>query len=297
MWFKNLQIYKLTEWDLDWADFVAQLSRGPYAGCPSNQPTARGWVQPRQDSELVYAQDGQWLIALCTAERLLPSDVVNREVADRADALEADQGYRPGRKALRELKERVVQELLPLAFVRSRVTYAWIDRAAGYLVIDTPSLARAEAVIEHLRHCLDDFPLSILRTKFSPSSRMADWLAAEEAPFGFTIDQDCQLQTVGDQAAVTYSHHSLDGEEIREHLAAGKLPTKLAMTLDDRISFVLTQNLVIKRLAFLDIIKEQAEKDADTAHDVFDANFALMTGELRRFIPLLLDALGGESDD
>ena len=125
MWFNNAQIYKLpTAWNIDRAALEEQLGRKPFVRCPSNQPQSRGWLSPRGDGALVYAQNRQWLIALCTEQRLLPSSVVNDEVKERAEAIEAQQGYAPGRKQLRELKERVTEELLAKAFTRRRTASA-----------------------------------------------------------------------------------------------------------------------------------------------------------------------------
>lgn len=298
MWFKNLQLYRLpTFWDMDLASLESQLARGPFVQCGAHQATSRGWVSPRKDGSLVFSIGSQWLIALKTEFRLLPTDVVAKEVSDKAALIEAHQGYAPGRKQLREIKERVIEELMPRAFTRTRVTYAWIDRIAGTLAIDASTPTLAEAMIEHLRHCLDELPLTMFHTHHSPQSAMADWLAGEEAPDGFTIDRDVELKAVGEeQAKVTFSKHHLQDEwaqEIKEHLAAGKLPTKLALTWDDRISFVLTDKMEVKRLAFLDLVKEQAE--AEHADEQFDADFALMSGELQRFVPQLIDALGGET--
>lgn len=302
MWFNNLQLYRI-DLSLDLADFEEQLSRGLYAGCGTHQATARGWIAPTGGpcAPLVYSQGRQFLIALRSDQRLLPGDVVQMEVAARAEALAKELGYQPWRKALRELKERVIEELMPKAFVRSRVTHAWIDAENGWLAINTSSPVKAEEVIEHLRNCLDEFPLKPLHTMKSPTSAMADWLAAEEAPFGFTIDRDCELKAVGEEkAVVSFKRHPLQDEwaaEIKSHLAAGKLPAKLALTWDDWTSFVLTEKLELKRLAFLDLLKEQADKDAETADEQFDADFALMTGELRRLLPQVVDALGGEAED
>ena len=168
----------------------------------------------------------------------------------------------------------------------------------GWFIVDAGSPAKAEEVIEHLRFCLDEFPLQMLHTQLSPQSAMADWLAGGEGPAGFTIDRDCELKAMGEEkSAVRYVHHPLGDEvsgEIKAHLAAGKLPTKLALTWDDRISFVLSEKLEVKRLAFLDLLKEEAEKNAEHADEQFDADFALMTGELSRFLPHLVEALGGE---
>ena len=299
MWFKNLQIYRLpAPWAIDLAKLDEQLARGGFAKCASHEPMSRGWVAPRKDGALIYANNRQWLLSLATEQRLLPSSVVNDEVRERAEVLTETQGYAPGRKQLRELKERVTEELMPRAFTRKRSTFVWIDPQNGWFIVDAGSQGKAEEVVEHLRFCLDELPLKLLHTQVSPQSAMADWLAGGEAPGGFTIDRDCELKAVGEEkSAVRYVRHPLNDEvsaEIKAHLAAGKLPTKLALTWDERISFVLTEKLEIKRLAFLDLLKEEAEKNAEHADEQFDADFALMTGELTRFLPALIEALGGE---
>ncbi|BBN90823.1 recombination-associated protein RdgC [Azospira sp. I09] len=300
MFFRNLTLYRLpTPWNMDLAKLEEMLARNPFTRCSGSEQQRSGWISPRDKGSLVYAQNRQWLIALCTEQRLLPSSVIQDEVRERAEALEEQQGYAPGRKQLRELKDRVAEELLPRAFTRRRTTFVWIDPVNGWLAVDASALSKAEEVLEQLRMVLDDFPLSLVHTKLSHSSAMADWLAGGEAPVNFTVDRDCELKAVGEEkAAVRYVRHPLDGDgiasEIKAHLAAGKLPTRLALTWNDRISFVLTERLEIKRLGFLDLLMEEAEKNTEHAEEKFDADFALMTGELARFIPSLLDALGGE---
>ena len=295
MWFRNLQLYRLpAPWPLSLAQLIEQLGRGRFQPCGSQDPLSRGWVPPRR-GELVHSVGGQWLLSLAVEQRLLPSSVVNDEVKERAEKMAAEQGYPPGRKALRDLKDRVTEELLPRAFLRRHKTPVWIDPVNGWLGVDAPSLMKAEEVLEHLRQCLDDLPLALVKTQRSPASSMSDWLAGGDAPAGFTVDRDCELKSVDEEkAAVRYVRHPLEGDEIKAHLVAGKLPTRLAMTWDDRISFVLTEKGEIKRLAFLDVVKENAEQSAENAEELFDAEFALMAGEFARFIPALLDALGGE---
>lgn len=301
MWFRNLQIYR---WPAAWAittdQLREQLARGPFVRCTGNQMQSRGWVAPRNDGELVHAQNGARLIRLDVETRLLPASVINAEVRERAEKLEETQGYGPGRKQLKELREQVTTELMPRAFTSRRATHVWIEPKAGWFCVDAGTPAKADQVIEHLRHCLDQFPLSLLHTQLSPVSAMADWLAGGEAPTGFTIDRDCSLKSVGEEKSqVSYKRYPLDadagvGGEIKAHLAAGQLPTSLALTWDERVSFVLDEKLSVKRLAFLDLLKEEAEQNAETAADQFDADFALMTGELGRFLPALVEALGGE---
>jgi recombination associated protein RdgC len=297
MWFKHLQIYRLpAPWEMIKLVLEDQLARAPFVKCPSNQPKSRGWAAPRNDGALVAEINRQWLIRLESEERLLPSSVINTETRDRAEALEKQQGYAPGRKQLKEMRERVTEELMPRAFPRRRSTYAWIDPVNGWFCVDASSPAKAEEVIEHLRHCLDEFLLTLLHTQVSPQAKMAEWLASGYASFeGFTVDRDCRLKSVGEEkAVVSYKHCALEGDEVKGHLAGGKLPTQLALTWDDRISFILTEKLEVKRLTFLDLLKNEAEQSAETQADQLDADFTLMTGELMRFLPALLLALGGE---
>ena len=113
MWFKNLQLYRLpTPWNIDLAKFEELLGRGPFVKCPSNQPMSRGWVSPRRDGTLVFSLGRQWMIALSVEQRLLPSSVVNEEVKERAEAMEAQQGYAPGRKQLVGLKTKDPKSVL-----------------------------------------------------------------------------------------------------------------------------------------------------------------------------------------
>ncbi len=297
MWFRNLQVYRLpVAWDMTADVLEEQLARKRFHPCGSQDQESRGWTSPVGDDLLVHRVNRQWLIALGVEQRLLPSAVVRQEADARAEELAAQQGYKPGRKQMKDLREQITQEFLPRAFTRRKKVFAWIDPGAGWLAIDAPSQARAEDVLEALRQSLDAFPLSLLRTERSPVAAMADWLAANEAPSGFTIDQDCELRSITeDKAAVRYVRHSLEGDEVRAHLAAGKMPTRLALTFDDRVSFILTDKTEIKRLDFLDVVKEPLDSaDAEDARALFDAEFALMTAELTRLLAALVEALGGE---
>jgi recombination associated protein RdgC len=57
---------------------------------------------------------------------------------------------------------------------------------------------------------------------------------------------------------------------------------------------VLTEALQLKKVAVLDVVFEGAGSAGDGREDEFDTDVAIATGELRKLIPDLLDALGGE---
>lgn len=299
MWFRNLRAYRLDEgWTYDAAQLEALLAGAAFVPCSATQMESHGWVPPRgNEGELVITVNRQQLIALGTEQKLLPSSVVKQYVQARVEALEAAQGYKPGRGQLREIREHVTAELLPRAFVKRRLTYVWVDPINRWLVVDAASAAKADEVVEQIKRALDALPLLPLRTALAPSTAMTEWLAAGEAPAGFTIDRDCELRSMAEEkATVRYTRHLLEGDEIRHHLEAGKRATRLALTWSDRISFVLSEDLQVKRLAFLDMLKEQSEQSAGDGGDTFEADFAIMSGELAGFLDGLVEALGGEAE-
>lgn len=295
MWFRNLQLYRLPQnWAMTIEQLDEQLARLRFRPCGSQDLSTHGWIPRQADGPLVHSVGGQWLIALGIERKLLPSSVVKQVAADRANEIEQQQGYKPGRKQIKEIREAVAQELLPRAFTtRSRI-YAWIDPVGGWLVVDASSRKGADTVVESLHKALDELPLKLLNTRISPASAMTEWLVYGEAPVGFTVDQDALLRSnTEEKSTVRYARHALDGKEIQEHITGGKQASSLALTYDDRLSIVLNDKLELKRLQFLDIVKEAAG-DAKDQEEQFDSDFALMTAELRRFIPAVIEALGGE---
>ena len=238
----------------------------------------------------------QILFALGVEQKLLPTTIINRFAKERVADIEAQQGYKVGRKELKDIKQAVTDELLPRAFALQRTTYAWLDLANGRLIIEAASSVKAEELLEQLSKTLDDLLVKPLHTELSPVAAMTDWLAGENAPAGFTIDRELELRAAGEsKATVRYANHAFKGEEILAHIAAGKRATRLGITWNDRISFVLTEQLQIKRLEFLDIIKEESTTLADTADEMFELDFTLMTGELAKMLTDLTEALGGEN--
>jgi recombination associated protein RdgC len=230
-------------------------------------------------------------------QKLLPASVVRQYAQVRIAELEAQQGFKVGSRQARDIRDQITTELLPRAFVKRRLVYAWIDPINRWFVVDAASPAKAEEVLEHLKTSLDDVPLRLFRTRSAPATAMTGWLAAGEAPAGFSIDRDCELKAAGEEKAVVrYVRHDLDAEELRHHLEAGKAATRLALTWRNRISFILTEQLQVKRLAFLDILKEDAERQAEQGNDLFEADFALMSGELPQLLADLSAALDGEAE-
>lgn len=296
MFFRNLSVYRIpAKSDIYFDAMSGALESAQLFPCGHLEAESIGWVSPCDNGTIVHVTNRQILISLGVQEKILPAAVVRKTAGERAKAIEEAEGRRVGRKELRDLREALTVELLPKALVRERRTFAWLDSENGWLAIDSGAQSKAEELLEHLRKTVDGFPASLLKTAVSPSSAMTGWVAGNEAPSGFTIDHDIELRSA-ENATIRYQRHSLEGKEIREHIAEGKVVTRLGLTWNDRISFVLDEKLQIKRLSFLDILKEQNDGQAENDQERFDLDFAMMTGELSRMLDDVVFALGGEPE-
>jgi len=295
MWFRNIQAYRITGGNITPDSLEQALSQHALQPCTQMEPQSRGWLTPRDEQpNFVHAYGQHWLIAFGVEKKLLPASVINQHAKNRITQIEQMQGYKAGKKQIRDIKEATVIELLPRAFAQRHKTYAWIDMLNNRLVLDTSSANKAEEFIEVLIKTVQGITLAPLDTKISPSSAMTRWLSGDDLPSIFTVDRDCELQGMSDEKeTIRYSHHILEAEETARHIRAGKKAIKLALTWNSKISFVLQDNLQLRRIAPQDILKESTE----SAEELFVSDFTIMTGELSQLITDLIDALGGEDRD
>jgi recombination associated protein RdgC len=295
--FKNLVFHRLPEnWSMSAADLESQLANHTLRPCGPFDMSSRGWVPVTQGGRLLHTVNQQHMIALGTDDKLLPGSIIRQVAQEKAEIQAAEQGFPVGRKQMRDLRARVADELRARALTRRRVTRAWIDPAAGWFAVDASGMPRAEAVVETLGDTLGSFAPVAVQTERSPQAAMAAWLSRGEAPSRFTIDDDLELQSADKvKAIVRYTRHPLDAKEVRGHLNAGKYPTRLGLTWNDRVSFVLTDKLQVKRLDFLEMNKDDTQADEVDPAEQFDIDFAVMAGELANLLKDLTAVLAGDS--
>lgn len=299
--FKNALVYRIEHWEPPALSVLEdRLSHHRFVECGATQPESAGWVAPRGDKHAALAESigGQWVFKLCIETKSVPGSVVKQEVQAQLDVIEQQAGRRPKGKQVRELKDAVVHKLLPRAFPKRSDVVVWLDAGAGFVWVGTGSTKKADGVVTRLIELLGGgLKLNLVQTELSPASAMSMWLAEKEAPAGFSIDRDCELkQPDSEKATVRYARHVLDIDEVGEHIRQGKLPTQLALTWANRVSFVLTEAMTLKKIQLLDVVLEGAGVDAANGgpdDSGFDADVAIATGELRQLLPALIDALGG----
>lgn len=246
--------------------------------------SSRGFVAPcggEAATRVHRIGECAWIM-LGREDRLLPATVVNDALAKKLAEIEASQGRKPGGKARKQIKEDLIHEMLPRAFVKSSRIAASLDARQGTLVIDAASKKSAESVLSELRHALGSFPAQPLKARCSVVAKMTGWLRGEPLPEGLVLGDECELKDPLDGGAVVrVLRQELTAEEITKHLDCGKQVSKLALVLDDRLRFVLGEDLVLRKLKLLDGAVDSLENtERDSLAAELDARYALFSAEL-----------------
>ncbi len=287
-WFKNLIIFRFEQpFSLTTEQLHEQLHTFPFQPCPSFAWSSMGWISPAEyenETQLVYAANRCFLITLRKQEKILPATVIRDFVNEKVEQIEEEQQREVRRREKDAIKEQIIEELLPRAFVKSSDISAYIDLEHNWLLINTASRKKADELVSFLRKCLGSLPVVPVEVDQSPSYTMTGWLTRRNLPKPFTLGEDCKLVSTEGES-VTCKQLDLLSNEVQEHLNTGKNVNYLALQWQDRISFVIDQEYTIKRIRFLNISEDQLEG--------YGADFSIMSLEFRQFITQLLQIFGG----
>lgn len=294
MFFKNLTLFRFPA-SLDLSSLEELLAGHPLKPVGALELSSRGFVSPfGREGEAYSHRIGKavWL-TVGGEDRLLPSSVVNDMLAKRLAEVEEKQGRRPGSRMRKQMKDDLVHELLPRAFVRPSRTDALLDLDHGVCAVDTSSRKAGEAVVSEIRHALGSFPALPLNAEVAPRSVLTGWIAGDPLPDGLSLGEECELKDPAEHGAVVKcQRQELQSDEIAKHLESGKQVTRLALTLDDHVSFVLGEDLVVRKFKLLDGAVDQLEStERDDMRAELDARFALMAAEFSRLFTVLEGAL------
>ena len=299
MWFKTIRAYRLSQpFDLSPETLGEQLAQRAFSPCAKSQPVSIGWVPPlgSESGELVHAAGGRLLLKLRREERLLPATVVREQLEEKIAEIEERDGRKVYRKERLTLKDEIVQDCLPRAFTRSGSVFAYLDTRANWVFVDAASASRAEELLNLLRECSGSFPVLLPQVNDAPAAVMSNWLVHRNLPDDFVLGGECELREPGDEGVVRCRGVDLLSEEVETHLHAGRQVARLALTWEDRVSFLLAEDLCLRRLRFADELLQENE-DIPEADDAarLDADFALMADAVTGLQERILALFGGEA--
>lgn len=280
MWIKNATIFGINPKFKFAPDNFALTSFAPVSEFAL---MSSGWSPVRGD-ELCVKLGLHSLLNFTIEKKVIPASAVKTRLAAKRAEIEQAQGFAPGKKATKELKERVIDEMLPTAFAARTTIQVWIDQVNHRLIVDSTSGAVVDMIQIALIKAFGDIGLQDIY--WPGADVLTDWLDIE-APHNFTTDDEVTLQWPGERGKTAkFAKANLGDTDIGEGIRLGAQVSALAMTFDRRLSFVITDNVQLRRIRPLDVITS-AEREGDV--DAFENDFFLMTAEISALINALVE--------
>lgn len=253
-----------------------------------------GWISPYGSSgDCLFQQVGDCIMLTLGGEsKVLPPAAVAAATSKRVADIEAQTGNTLGRRARQRMKDEVIVDMLPRAFTAPSRLSGYLDLARGILAVDTASRKAADEFVSHFRRTLGSFPALPLNAEVSPQAVLTSWLSCDEAiPVSFSFGDECELRDPVDGGAVWRGKHDeLLSPVVAEQLTAGRRCARLGLEYHDRLSFTFGDDLVIRKLRFLDGALDKLDLDGDDAVAEADARFALLAGEVGALFDVLAEA-------
>lgn len=292
MWFKQVTPFRLPE--LPEKRYLDESLGNSWFTEPQGLDWfSEGFTHPTAFSETAVVEvEKTMLIALKREEKVLPSAAIKHKLDEQVVKIQTAEGRNVGRREKHELREAIIDDLLPKALIKSSRTYGLF--AGEWLFVDTANRRKAENMLTKLREALGGLPAQHLVTRQSPASLMTNWLLQGEAQGRFVLDSDVTLVGAGDVAPkIKISRKDLTAEDVVQHAKNGMKVTEFGLVWNDRVAFILTQDLTLKRIQWLDVVQEEAEGSCDDAESMAYATQLLMAAALSVILGELVDLLGG----
>lgn len=293
MWFKNAAVYSVDGMPTD-KELEEALTEHAIKPCPPHARFIYGWLDVIPGQK-VFTQNGAMLFLLGKEERILPPSVIKQMVDEKIKEIEERENRTVRRSERNQLKEEMEFTLLPKAFTLLKQTWAFFDAKSQRLVINSASAKVAEDVCAMLVKALKSVSIQPLTLDTSISGAMSDLLMVKRRlPSVFNLGSRCVLESPKDTSKrFTCKGYELPAEEVDGLLNSGLKAIEVAFEFEGRLSFSLTNSLVIKGIKVLDQLQDELKAchKLEDHIEVLDASFFLLTSELDKLINAITNQL------
>ena len=300
MWFRNLHLYRLTKpFDLSPEALAEKLEEKRFTPCGRQTEESLGWVSPihRSKEYLVHAAGGCTLICMRREQKVIPSSALKEELEERVHSIQEETGRKVYSKEKQALKEDILSQMLPRAFVRSTHIWGYIDSKRDYLVINAGSDNIADAFFGLLIDSVGSFGAVKLVSEENPALILNHWLE-NGLPEGWELTGDYELKDPKDERVAKFKDNESENNVLGDLLEDGYWVNKLGFRYKGQFKGIIQPDLVVKSIKFMDeLLAENEDVDGEDELVKFDADYALMTRSLGDFIKDLIELFKVNTED
>ena len=167
-------------------------------------PTRYGFITPlgRHGSEYIHSANGYIMICAKRQDKILPSGVIKEHLEEEVLKINAEEGRNVSRKERDSLKDDIIFDLLPKAFTKNSLDFAYIATREKLFVVNASSDKRAEDLISALRDAVGSLKLVPIVPKSIPTHVMTQAIRDGSLGDPFEIGEECELRAAKDERVV-----------------------------------------------------------------------------------------------
>ncbi|WP_340615837.1 recombination-associated protein RdgC [Xenorhabdus entomophaga] len=297
--FKNALIYQLSRDvpNLTEDELRALIPHFAFSPCGPHDASRIGWLMD-DDRPAMFVHGNNLLIVAERESKDLPAAIIKEHLHAKRDKFESVKCRKLRRTEIAQIKDDVIQELLPRAFPKRSTLQIWIDIDNGLISIDTTSPRTAEHVLALLRRTLGSLPVIPIATANPFKRVMTGWLKETDTfPAQLRLSEKIKkADLIYDDGEVRFNKEDMltNDEAVSILLDQGRQVCTLGIHVKTQFGFdlELTDSCKFKKLQFGDEFSTQNNAEEDELSREY-ADFILMVNELRIAYNIIFNAMGG----
>lgn len=192
-------------------------------------------------------------------EKVLPKNHINEKLKQKVEQIQKNENRVVGRKEKQELKETIIQEMLPHAFIETSYINFYFDFKNHFMYIDNTSEKKYEIPLSLLLRS-DLFELNPRQLFYTESfgstmrdKLLSDWFNSDENDTLLNTSNACIIEfgADGDSSVPTIGVKNLNllSEDVLNTLNKGdRFINSMDMTLGDEVSFKVNDKLLFSNI-------------------------------------------------
>ena len=285
MWFKNLGVYQIKDFNCDDSDLHNRAQGMKFVPCEPHKESAYGWVPPFGVESANFAPSANGVVLLKVqfeVRKVSPSEIQMILDEEIAKLKESDPDIHIDNKMKKNMKANIKDSLQPKAPSSVSAVSGFIDAKTGYIYIDG-SPSKCEKFVGALRYLHPEMELDInpIQTQNEPKLLMTEWMLEDSFPEKLSIGNEFSITDQEDGTEITYKKVSgYSDKNLKGYLSEQKRVVKMKVYYGENpsdeesnsnTSLSISDDFQISGISWSDELEEMAFSDyeeiGNASHD------------------------------